>query len=239
MSQLKPLEFILKLAETKKSKLALVFDLDSTLFDVSPRITEIIREFAADDTMKKDFAKECAVLASCTHQPNDWGVETTCEKLGLADSSEKFHRAIAEFWAKRFHSNEYLKYDRPMPGAVEYVNTAAATGAKIIYLTGRDTTRYLRGTIEVLQRDGFPQAPPVITMLKPQKDMDDAPFKKDYLKSLTYKFDDIWFFDNEPANVNLVERELPEVDIVFFDGAHSGKEQPNQNIKYQISDFRV
>ncbi len=62
--------------------------------------------------------------------------------------------------------------------------------------------------------------------MKPQKGLDDARFKTDQLKALG-QVD--WFFENEPQIIHLIEAEIPELKIVFFESSHSGKADPKSD----------
>ncbi|MCB0394618.1 MAG: HAD family hydrolase, partial [Bdellovibrionales bacterium] len=102
----------------------------------------------------------------------------------------------------------------------------------LIYLTGRDTIRMQRGTLESLKIHGFPTPENGARLvMKPVADMDDARFKSDYFSNQHNGGERIWFFENEPVNINLVHQEHPHIQIVYFDSVHSGKgEEPNLRI---------
>ena len=237
MTQKEIFDLVLEMAENHAEDFAAVFDLDSTLFNVAPRITKIINEFAAEEEMKKKFPEECRALESATHHPLDWGIEVTCRKAGLSSSSEDFHRSIFDYWFDRFHSNDYLVHDEPIEGAIEFVQSVHSAGARVIYLTGRDVHRYGDGTVKILEHHGFPVGENAEAALKPHKKMADAPFKHDFIAELLASHKEVWFFENEPVNINLVAQQLPEIKLVFFDGAHSGKEEPLDSI-WRIKNFK-
>jgi hypothetical protein len=72
--------------------------------------------------------------------------------------------------------------------------------------------------------------------LKPQKGLNDAKFKSDWFADLpSEKYGKIWFFENEPVNVNLVKLQHQHVEIVFLDSTHSGKEQPHPDLPKVIN----
>lgn len=235
MHQQKLLKKIVKHAQDS-SNMAAVFDIDSTLYNVSTRITQILRAFSQDPHMRERYPKETLTLATAEQHPRDWGIQLTLEKIGLANSSKEFHKEVFDFWYERFHSSDFLKYDIPFDGASDFVNRLQKEGAKIIYLTGRDVKRYKKGTLEVFHSSDFPSDENVTFALKPDMKMEDATFKKEYLEKLSQTFNDIWFFENEPVNVNLVAKTLPQVNIVFYDSTHSGKEDPLPDL-VRISGF--
>ncbi len=59
-----------------------------------------------------------------------------------------------------------------------------------------------------------------------------AHFKTDCFLSLqTDKpFHDIWFFENEPVNINRLRSHLPNIRVVFFDSTHSRAESAPNDI---------
>jgi hypothetical protein len=203
-----------------------VFDLDSTLFDVSHRIQYIVRAFAQDKEMQTRWPHECQVLTAAEIDPRDWGIRSAMTRLGLDTSNPRFFAEARDYWAKHFFSNDHLHRDQPYPGAVEYVNRLAKAGAEIMYLTGRDVKRMGEGTVKSLEQWKFPlpkDSPRVHVRLKPDQVMDDAEFKRDTLAALEKSHPEIWFFENEPVIVNMVLQDCPSVEIIFMDSTHSGR----------------
>lgn len=212
-------------------KVAAVFDLDSTLFNVAPRITSILREFATHPEYANLYPEECRLLARAEQHPRDWGIEITLQKIGLRHSRDGFFERLHQYWLRHFHASSHLHHDEPVPGSQDYVRKLHEHGAHIHYLTGRDIPRYGEGTPRVLLEKNFPlHGENVVLALKPDKNIPDAPFKRDYLARILSDYEQIWFFENEPVNVNLVLHDVPEIKIVFFDSTHSGKEQPHESL---------
>jgi hypothetical protein len=201
-----------------------VFDLDSTLFDVSPRIQQILFDFADTPEIQGQFPNSVKILKTIQTKRNDWGIKDAVIRAGLDKEHPKFHDALKAFWMKNFFSNEYLDFDKPYEGAVPFVQALHGLGAEIIYLTGRDTARMGPGSEKILKKWNFPLGTNADLVLKPEKGMDDARFKSDwFLQIPKAKYQKLYFFENEPVNVHLVETEHPEVSVVFFDSTHSGK----------------
>ena len=158
---------------------------------------------------------------------NDWGIKDALIRAGFDGHQPDFHEAIRNFWRQTFFSNEYLDYDVPFDGAQSYVQALYDLGAEIAYLTGRDVARMGTGTAQVLKKWQFPlDGTQAYTVLKPVKGMDDAQFKSDWFAALpANKYAGVWFFENEPVNVNLVRDTHAHVEIVFFESTHSGKSE--------------
>lgn len=201
-----------------------VFDLDSTLLDLTNRVIQICEIFAKE--FRDEYPDECNTIARLEIQNRDWGIREGLERLGLSESKNpKFWKSIHDHWADLFFSNDYLHHDEPMLGAVDYVHELRKRGAHIMYLTGRDIPRMLEGTAKSLKAFGFPLDPiHARLVLKPDANFADAPFKVEVLKEAAKTYDRIWLFENEPVNTNLVAKECPKVGIVFIDSTHSGRE---------------
>jgi hypothetical protein len=121
---------------------------------------------------------------------------------------------------------------------VEFVQELHQLGSQIIYLTGRDVARMGRGTEESLQQWKFPLGHGVHMGLKPHKEMNDAEFKRDYLMALPRERSEIWFFENEPVNIDLVLREVNHVRVVYFESVHMEMAEPPGDHIPRIRDFR-
>ncbi len=195
-----------------------VFDLDSTIFNVSPRSEKILHEFAIDDQFPELL--KISVLAT------DWGVYEALLRAGLIKSeNEELHQKLKRAWNEKFFSHEYLHYDVPYLGAIHFVQSLAAAGVSIHYLTGRDVFRMGQGTSEVLRKWGLPYRPEQIH-LKPNKDLDDHLFKLEWMKKLAadHPTSNIYLFENEPVNINLIGSELPEVRMIYMNTTHSRRD---------------
>jgi CRISPR/Cas system CSM-associated protein Csm2 small subunit len=222
------LKDILQTAKIHKNQCLAVFDLDSTLFDVTPRILQVINSFAVDPQHEKDFPESVKILKEMQLLKSDWGLKNAVVRAGLGDHAAEFHEALKKHWRKYFFSNEFLHYDIPYDGAVEFVQALHKLNVRIAYLTGRDVERMGTGSAEVLQKWKFPlNDSDAHLVLKPKKGLDDAQFKSDWFAKInTDDLQKIWFFENEPANIHLVRQCHQQVQIVFFESTHSGKADP-------------
>ncbi|GIL17889.1 MAG: hypothetical protein BroJett040_16400 [Oligoflexia bacterium] len=211
-----------------RGRALVVFDLDSTLFDVSPRLQKILHDFAHNPDNQSRFPESCEILKEAETLRSDWGIKNALVRAGLDNHHPDFHLALKTFWLESFFSNHYLQYDKPYEGAAEYVNQLHQAGAEIVYLTGRDIPRMNQGTLDVLKKWNFPiHVPRAEVVLKPEKGLDDAQFKTDWFAALPEGvYQGIWFFENEPVNVNLVRDTHEHVEIVFFESTHAGKAEP-------------
>ncbi len=214
----------------KNKRILAVFDLDSTLFNVSTRTQKILQEFAELHNIEN--LKTVEILHT------DWGIKEAVVRQGY--TQEDHHQLLCDlrdFWYERFFSNEYLHYDVPYPGAIEFVLELAYAGAYVQYLTGRDKKRMGYGSKIVLEKWGFPCADGQL-ILKPEKAMDDELFKRDWFLALNRgDYDKIYFFENEPVNINAVLKYCPEVEVIFLDTTHARKQTVTAPIQ-KINHFR-
>ena len=225
--------------QKKEYPLKVIFDLDSTLFDVSPRITKIIHLFAQQKEIKQNYPEESKALLNLQAHESDYGVKKTLMRIGFQPPNVEFIRSLVDFWKKAFFSNTYLEFDKPYDGAPEFVSELHKAGAAIYYLTGRDVPRMLDGTIKSLKANGFPLNDDHSGLiLKPTTEISDHDFKAEFFKSLDDKSGETWFFENEPKNIHLVEKITPHIKIVFVATVHSGKDPEPAGHIQRISGFR-
>lgn len=215
-------------AQAQAEKCLAVFDLDSTLFDVTPRIKKILHNFVNEPEFLNRFPANCEALAEAEVLRTDWGIRDALTRAGLDGHNPDFHDAIKAYWKKYFFSNEFLEYDTIYDGAVEFVKALYDREVDIVYLTGRDVPRQGPGTEKVLRKWDFPLDPIHARMvLKSREKLDDAKFKSDFFAAIPDgKYQNIWLFENEPTNIRLVRMEHSHVEVVFFDSTHSGQHEP-------------
>jgi hypothetical protein len=200
-----------------------IFDLDSTLFNVAPRTEQILKEFS--------IAEKRPDLFKIKVHSKDWGLKEILIREGfdLTDRSPeniRLHQRLISFWTEKFFTNEYLHFDTPYLGAVHFVQTLFKENIEIHYLTGRDVFRMEQGTKAVLLKWGFPLKSEKHLHLKPHKNMDDHQFKLDWVKGFKKQAgnSEIYFFENEPVNINAIGPVLPDLKIVYLNTTHSRKE---------------
>jgi len=230
------LEKIIKSSLLHSKDALIVFDLDSTLFDVSPRLEKIMKDFANHPEILTKFSESAMKLSSIKFLPTDWGIKGAFIRTDLHKEPQEFLEKAKEFWRANFFSDHYLKFDSAYEQAAEFVKTLHANGSNISYLTGRDVHRMAKGSVEKLKADQFPLDDRATLHLKPQAGDDDGEFKLNWFKnSKPYK--EIWFIENEPVNLHLVLDHVPNVNCIFFDSTHAGKKEPPRNIP-SIKDFK-
>jgi hypothetical protein len=219
-----------------KGSVLCVFDLDSTLFDVSPRIQRILEDLRELPEIKKSYPEIIPYLKDVKTQRTDWGIKAALFRAfeKASPPPQNFQREARAFWAKHFFSNEYLHFDKPVEGAIDFVNSLFAMGAEIAYLTGRDWQRMGPGTVEVLKKWNFPvpekdnPKATVRLVMKPIQGSDDTIYKSGWFEKLKpHSYAKILFFENEPKILHSIRENHPEVDIFFMETTHSGSAEPD------------
>lgn len=221
-----------------QKKVLVVFDLDSTIFDVSPRTQKILWDFADVPVHQALFPKETQNLKRVRTQRSDWGVDAGLERAGLHLASQEFREALLNYWKRNFFSNHYLQFDNLYEGAAEFLNEVHQISSHMSYLTGRDVERMGNGSREVINLWGLPLDEKAELVLKPHKSLDDAQFKTDYFIEQAPQYDLVYFFENEPVNLIHLQEHCPQVQMIFFESTHSGKAHPPANI-HRINSFKT
>src|SRR6478735_8143473 len=114
------LEQILRDIQTfsaRNQKSLVVFDLDSTLFDVSPRLERILLDFASFPVNQRRFPEQVSLLKNIKVLRQDWGITGALTRVGLDDKHPEFQEAVKAYWQKNFFSNHYLQFDDVYDGA--------------------------------------------------------------------------------------------------------------------------
>ncbi len=210
------LEKILKFCDQNQS--LAVFDLDSTLLDVTPRSIQIIKDFKNTASYKSLTDDDKNNYAQINYQHSDWGPSAPLKRASM---SKEAHDMVFKFWWSKFFINDYLSYDIPYPGALDYVQKIFSTGSDITYLTARKKQNMLDGTLQSLLDLNFPINNKQTRCVLKEKDHNDHTYKLDWLKKEIPKYTKIFYFENEAKIINHVRRELPEVEIIFMDSIHS------------------
>lgn len=228
--------------QTGGKPLTVVFDVDSTIFDVKPRTLRILREWAITKEARAISPRLCEWALSLGSHQLAYTLRESAEGNGYPSDdpgAEAFLKALVPFWMKRFFSHEYVLTDVAMPGAVEFAWAVRDAGALPIYLTGRDEPGMGKGTRALLNHWGFPlDHGHGQLILKPYFGMDDSDFKDNALHEIRSHTEVVALFDNEPANFHVFEKNFPEAMLVFLHSNCSRKEAKAVKRIYKIHDFQ-
>ncbi|GHG73873.1 hypothetical protein [Comamonas sp. JC664] len=197
----------------------LAFDLDSTLFDNRPRQARILREYGA--------ARSLDVLSACEprHWVTGWDMKEAMKACGLEDALVEAHFPEARrFWAERFFTSDYCVDDIAIDGAARFTHDVVATGARLVYVTGRHEGMR-EGSVSCMRRHGLalPDDDRVLLLMKPTLAEDDDAFKREAHAQLGRLGSVVAAFDNEPTHANDYRRKFPEATVIHLATDHSGR----------------
>jgi hypothetical protein len=207
----------------KQERPMVVFDLEGTLLDNRPRILQILQEFSRETKyITPDAAQKLSTLTLPLIQ---YRLNDTLASVGIMDKVVVDNAAA--FWAERFYNDEYLKYDQPTPGSVDFVRRLYSSGARIVYVSGRDAQRQLIGTVKALRQYGYPigiQGTELI--MKPTVTTQDAIFKQQITNYLRHFGTVVAAFDTEPANANVYRRAFPDATVAIYEAPRAPNPPP-------------
>ncbi len=218
----------------------LLFDLDSTLYDPSPRTHTIVREWLGEHrgTLAPHVS---SAMEKLEEQHVSYSLRDLFSALGLNPDEPAVEAAwkhAKTYWQSRFFSNEYLGYDRPYEGSAEFVSMLHSMGATIVYLTGRDSPGMAMGTLANLRRDDFPvDVPRTFLMMKAAREGDDYAHKvgvADRIRDLGILAAS---FENEPRNLMGLFEAFPEAIHVFVETVCSDSPAPLGKGLYRLKGF--
>ncbi|MFH0883484.1 MAG: HAD family hydrolase [bacterium] len=204
----------------------IVYDLDATLFDNRPRVIQILAD-ALDLPEGKRLTEEVrAAVASVTPDRMRYLLNETLGDHGVHDPG--IVAWFLERWKERFFTDDYVLYDHPTPGAVEFVQRLQKEGARTVYLTGRDTPGMRKGTLESLEKHVFPLPDGQVCYMitKPTFEQSDPDFKRDAIEIIHGLGTVIGVFDNEPKPMNVIVQAFPDAEHFFLDTMHSPDVEP-------------
>lgn len=209
-------------------------DIDSTLVLTHKRNQAILRRFADDPAIDSTHsARHLFEQAECF--PFEYGYFQALERLNL-NKDENLKKEVSAYWRQHFFSNDFLHHDTPHDGAIDFVDWLNQKNIPHVYLTGRPQPLMWEGTLSVLNSLGFPVREDILH-LKPQASDIDELFKTKKMTDLKKNFSQIVFIDNEPRVLNQIDRDHPEMDLVFVDTCHSPNVVPPTSA-LKIKDFR-
>jgi hypothetical protein len=219
------------LGEARQPRAVVVFDLDSTLLDNSPRQARIMREYAAE------VGLEPLARVQAEHWKG-WDLRVPMAAVGLDAATIDQHAGpFKDYWRERFFTSDYCVDDRAIAGAPEYTR-AVAEVARLCYVTGRHELMR-RGSIASFTACGFP-APDgdrIDLLMKPTLDESDDAYKLRTYATLRGHGVLVAAFDNEPAHINGYKEAFPTALVVHLATDHSMRNIRVAEGITSISDF--
>ncbi len=223
-----------------KTKTACVFDLDGTLFDTSYRTLGIIQEWLKSAQAQTYPATLVKKIEKINLGHMGYSLAHAFENAGFHMSDQvvaEVFSALEQKWKRRFFENDTpVKYDMLIKNSIEFVSKIYNQNIAIFYVTGRYSDRMLSGTLEQLEKWGFPfQEENVI--LKHPFYLEDHIYKAEVMRKISANYTVIANFENEYINLISMAKEAPESLSVIVDSHHSGR--PTPQMSFQDKVFRI
>lgn len=207
-----------------------VFDIDSTIFNVSPRNQDIFDLFCSIYSSQHPILHKLS--SNIRLKYTDWGLEpyiSTIQNLSAPlESRSELKNLARSFWKKHFFAGTFLHSDEPYKGVERFIHWLHQKGAQILYLTGRDDHRMRQGTLLQLKHWNLPLENDNDLITKPHKGLIDGNYKSSELKKIFNLFPDhpLFFFDNEPSVFeHCTFPSQPHYTPVFIESTHSSRSQ--------------
>lgn len=194
-----------------------ILDIDSTLLLTHKRNEAILHRFAEE--FRTEYPDFCKKLAQSECLAMEYGYGKALERAGIASDKSPCD-ALAVYWRKHFFSNDFLHHDIIHGDAVQFVQTLQKNDWTFVYLTGRPRPLMQEGTLKILSSLGFPVDENKL-FLKPRTEDKDELFKSQQVAEWKKQHKNIVFFDNEPKVLNQIEKDHPEIPLIFMDTCHS------------------
>ena len=215
-----------------------VFDLDSTLICVRGRTEAILRSAPDYPPLRQICAGQVDLFKTIEVYPTDYGLKQILLRKGIQLSSSCYYD-LSGYWAHCFFSSEFLKHDELYKGVSSYLSHLKKANVEIMYLTGRSRKYMGEGTYQQIKNLGLPLKKKEFLIMKQDKLVEDAAYKKNYLEKLSKQYKRIWFFENEPMTINFIDQHLPEVQMVFVDSVHSGRQTLHKDFPSIGMDYSI
>lgn len=206
-----------ELASKAHPKTLFVLDIDSSLVLTHKRNEAILRHFAQSLRHKNPELSEALATAEC--RPLEYGYFAGLERA-LPTISKEDAEHIHSFWKQHFFSNDFLHFDIPHAGALEFVRILSERAQPFVYLTGRPSNLMRPGTLDTMAKLGFHITDKMLHM-KPDDSHVDEGYKAAILKDIIRGYDEVVFIDNEPRVLHLIEKFYPQAHLIFVDTCHS------------------
>jgi predicted secreted acid phosphatase len=210
------LEDVVRVAKEHGTTGLVVFDLDSTLLDNSPRQARIMREYG-------ESAGHPALATVTAEHWNGWDAKIPMRRVGLDEAAIAEHfDPFRQYWFDRFFTSDYCVDDRAIPGAIQFVESVLQTAARIFYVTGRHEPMR-DGTVLSFKREGFPipDGEAIQLIMKPSLDEHDDDYKDRTYAQLRDAGRVLAAFDNEPTHINGYQEAFPDALNIHLATDHS------------------
>ena len=233
------LDFILSRKKVSSSKpLALLFDIDGTLYETESRTFGIFQEWL--QRQEKDDIGYIAQLQKLQKKETSYHLIELFQKAGVHlenDLGFSLLESFREYWKKHFFDNQtFLKYDTPILGSASFLQKLSQESFPLFFVTGRSPTMK-EGTLQQI-KNIHPSFSPSSLILKEDPSLEDHLFKKRSLEKISQQYEIIANFENEYINTFYMLENNPSIIPVILDTSHSKAPSPSLHHKvYRLQNY--
>lgn len=202
-----------------------VSDLDETLIDSSTRRLLSFRD-AMTEQCGTERRGDCAKVAGINIEEiqalsNRYDFGPLFDRIGV---SSTFRTLLEKRALEIYLSGKYLDLDQAVPGAVEFIQTEQARGAKVFFVSSRYDDVQRTGTLNSLQNLGLLIEGDRNEVILRARGMSSIEFKKKAFAEIrrwseSHGGQVELVMENEPENMNAMLDAFPGAMAVFVDGA--------------------
>lgn len=196
-----------------------IVDLDDTLLDRRPRIMKVLADLIMDQNPEIPLTDDVRMkIAEIKPRTMNLDLKQTLTDVGVTDET-MINWLLTEF-KKKEASDQYIMFDLPLPGSVDFIKDLSTAGATTMYLGGlRDMNKSKFGTERSISMYELPAPRGEVGALFMSEEAieDDLPFKKQLLDPIGEAGEVVIVFDNEPAACNLFKQRFPDAEVVLVD----------------------
>ncbi len=227
-TELRSMEARVKATVAQGQTPVLVFDLDETLIDSTPRkymaFRDAIRELCGEVRYDYDYSWPAGCDRAVTvHQSEIYALPNRYNILSFFDSIytwDDWKKQLDDRMIGIYSSGKRLDLDREIPGAANFVKRMRSLGAKFYFVSSRNHSSQRVGTLASLRALGFgDSALEQEVILKPEG-MRSLEFKQKTFAMIHQQPGKVvGVFENEPENMNAMITEFPDALAYFIRGA--------------------
>ncbi len=181
-----------------------LFDIDSTIMNTSPRNFAILEEAA------REFSFLEGLPEKMSPEQMGWNICDDVQKIRPLAKDQAY--LLYDFWKRRFFFEPWIDYDIPYRGIRELLHWLHGY-CKIVYLTGRDSPYMGKATIASFIKHDLPHDEKTKFIFKPSQDVPDLLFKQGVFEQVKTLGQVVLAIENEPANANAMKEAFPDAEV--------------------------
>ncbi len=197
----------------------IIADLDDTLLDRRPRMMKILADLIMDQNPEIPLTDDVRMKVA-NIKPRTMSLDLKQTLLNVGVDDETMLSWLLTEYKRHESSDQFIMFDLPLPGSVEFIKGLSTAGAMTMYLGGlRNMNKSRFGTERSISMYEFPAPRGEVGALFMSEDDvdDDLEFKRQLLDPIGKAGEVVAVFDNEPSACNLFKNKFPDATVVLVD----------------------